>query len=264
MGVPARDARAVKTPKFFIPENQIQNGTAVITGGDARHIALALRLKAGGMVTVCCSGMDHVCEILSVSGETVRLAVRSSAYECSEPPVMATLFQATPKNDKFEMIIQKCVELGVHEIVPVLTEHTVVKPQAHTQEIRIKRYNKIAESAAKQSGRSYVPAVAATISLAEAAERAKGMDIRFVCHEKERARRAGDHIKRAWGAFEKDAVTAKTAAVFVGPEGGFSDGEIESLKKSGITAVSLGGRVLRTETAAFTALIILLYETGGL
>lgn len=253
----------MKAPKFFITDAQIKNGIIEIDGGDARHITLVLRLKTGDAVTAACAGVDYHCAIISANGGAVKLAVLSSARADTEPAVIATLFQAPPKGDRFELIIQKCVELGVAKIIPVSTERTVVKIPANPSDARIKRYNKIAESAAKQSGRAYIPAVAGAVPLEEAADTARYMGITFAAHEKERGRRAGDYVRQSFARAGGDT-TAITAAIFIGPEGGFSDNEIELLSGRGIRAVSLGGRVLRTETAAMAALIILLYETGGL
>jgi len=237
-------------PKFFIDNSQIVNNEITIYGGDARHIAKVLRKSPGDAVVASCAGVDYVCEIRSVSEARIVATVRSSAQTDTEPAVRVTLCQALPKGDKFDLIIQKCVELGVHAIVPVITEHTVAKVGG-LPEARLTRYNKIAEAAAKQSGRGYVPRVAGCATLSEAISITAGMDVKLAAHEKN-----APHIKQL-----KYPYNLNTAAVFIGPEGGFSDKEVEQFITSGVSLVNLGPRVLRTETAAFTALIILLYET---
>jgi len=242
-------------PKFFVTDHSFdENGEVYIEGGDAAHIRQVLRGREGDLLTVCDgAGVDYACEIIGVEREAVRLRICTARQAATEPPVRVTLFQALPKGDKMEMVIQKAVELGVHRIVPVLTEHTVVK--LTQKDKKTERYNKVAEAAAKQCMRGMIPQVTDAAALAEACTLLPALDEVYVAYE------------NTDGALVKEGFAQSKGAqvgIFIGPEGGFSPKEIAYLESRGARAVSLGRRILRTETAGMVALTLLLYERGAL
>lgn len=224
-----------------------------IEGGDAVHIKKVLRKERGDILTLTNSGgYDFVCEITEVREDLVSLKPIEKIKNNTEPKVKLTLFQSLPKSGKMELIIQKCVELGVYEIVPVTTRYCVTKPGKKFQD-KLVRYNKISESAAKQSGRGIIPAVKGLMSLDAALEYASGLDICMAAYENEKDIKIKDIVKG------KEFVSI---GLFIGPEGGFSLYEAESFIKTGIKPISLGHRILRTETAGFTGVTIILNEMG--
>ena len=243
-------------PKFFINKGDIDlsAGLVNVSGGDANHIKNALRLKPGDTLVFSEpeSETEYECEILRFENKSAVVKILRSGAAETEPEYKATIFQAVPKGDGMELVIQKCVELGAHEIVPVITERTVVKPDKSSSAAKTERYNKIAEAAAKQSLRGITPKVKEFMTLDTAVKYSLPLGTRFFAHEKEKNVFIKDIVKKYAGE-------NKTAGIFIGPEGGFSDGEARMLAGEGIFAASLGKRVLRAETAAFTALIIYLY-----
>lgn len=238
-------------PRFFVTKEQITPEGITISGEDAKHIGKVLRAKCGEEITVCDgAGMDYQCEITAV-GETVETKILSSQPSQSEPSVEVTLFQGLPKGEKMELILQKCVELGIHTIVPVATEFSIVKLDKK-EEKKIQRWQKIAEAAAKQSGRGRIPTVERVMNWKEALSAASQLDGAMIPYEKEQ--------ERGLRAFLQDFCGKRTMGIFIGPEGGFSEQEIAMAQQAGIVPVTLGKRILRTETAGMTALAIALYE----
>lgn len=242
-------------PRFFT-ENAPQDGYLLLTGEDARHIAKSLRMQPGEELTVCDGhGIDHACVIEQVDTDTVRARVCRTQPSVSEPRMRVTLYMALPKNDKMELIVQKTTELGVTDIVPVLTARCVSRPDARTLEKKIDRWSKIAAEAAKQSGRGRIPRVHPALGLGEALAAAAQADVALLLYECER-----EHGLRA-------ALTARTpctVSVLVGPEGGFAPEEARQAQDAGLVSVSLGPRILRCETAPIAALACILYECGDL
>ena len=242
-------------PKFFA-EGPGADGFLYIAGGEANHVRNVLRLKPGDKINVNVSGEDFICEIDAFTERGVRL-VRSenpdARGQSGEPRVKVTLFAALLKGDKTELAVQKCVELGVHEIRPIITERVIARAEPGNYGNKTERYNKVSLAAAKQCGRGAVPKVYSPVSLSEAVKFSENTDVRFCAHEKERERKIKDIIK----------INPDSAAVFIGPEGGFTDSEVSFMAGRGILAAGLGNRVLRAETAAIAALIIFLYETEG-
>ncbi|MDR3091788.1 MAG: 16S rRNA (uracil(1498)-N(3))-methyltransferase [Clostridiales bacterium] len=235
--------------RFFINEPPA-DGVFTIGGGDARHITRSLRLKIGAHIKISdSSGFDYECVIVEIKDSSVRAKITDISKNVSEPSVRLTLFQALPKGAKLDLIVEKCVELGVYEITPVLTEFCVTR---ELNEHKSARLNKIAEAAAKQSGRGSVPKVAPLLPLAQAAERP--FDLSLAPYEKETSARLSDALR---------GFSGKTAAIFIGPEGGFSPKEIELLRRNS-AIVTLGRRILRTETAPIVAAALFFNETGDL
>ncbi len=238
-------------PRFFL-EN-IDLNMPVITGEDAKHIGRSLRMKPGQPLTVCSCGTDYFCEITSITSDEVFLKINESRLCSAEPTAEVTLFQAVPKLDKLEHIIQKSVELGVTKIVPVLTRRCVSRPDSKDFKKKLVRLNKIALEAAKQSGRGIIPEVTEIISFNEAVKQMSGLDCPLMLYEEGGIRFS-----------EVETENKKSYALFIGSEGGFDESEAEAAKKAGIIPIWLGERILRCETAPFTALSILMYITKNL
>lgn len=238
-------------PRFF--SDNISESHAIIAGQDAFHISKSLRMAVGDEITICnAMGTDYFCKIESI-GENVVCEVVSSEKSISEPSVKVTLFQAVPKLDKLELIIQKCVELGVSEIVPVLTSRCISRPDKKTMEKKLERYSKICLEAAKQSGRGIIPQVSQIASLKEAIDRMKHDDLAIICYEG-----GGEKL------FDMKLSEKRTISVLIGGEGGFSTDEVEAAKQNGIKVIGLGPRILRCETAPIAALSIIMNLTGNM
>jgi len=206
----------------------------------------------GEEIIACCpSGIDHYSRISSVSKAEIRAEITHSAPNAAEPPVAITLYQALPKGDKMGEIVERCVELGVSAVVPVVTARCVARPSDGGN--KAARWRRIAESAAKQSGRGIIPSVGGLVTLADAITLSKAHDAAFVCLETEG--------KFSMKDFAKSLPTAvRSIGLFVGPEGGFDSNEAVLFATQSIPAVTLGRRILRTETAAAAAIAIILYE----
>ena len=230
-------------PRFFlesIDENDIR-----ITGADAHHIGYALRMRAGEHLTVCANNTDYDCIIKQITKDTVFLEAQSSRLCAAEPNVCVTLY--------LEEIIQKSIELGVSRITPVLTARCVARPTKEAFEKKRPRLQKIAESAAKQSGRGNIPEVTPLYSFSEAMETAKTADHGIFLYE-------GGGVRFS----EIEWHNAKEIALWIGSEGGFDPKEVEIAKDAGMIPVWLGERILRCETAPQAALSILMHVTGNL
>ncbi|WP_303838017.1 16S rRNA (uracil(1498)-N(3))-methyltransferase [Ruminococcus flavefaciens] len=240
-------------PRFFT--NEIDENNIVLTGSDANHIGRSLRMRVGEAVTVCCSGVDYCCTIGSITADSVYLDLVEKHRCAAEPNVEVTLFQAVPKLDKLEYIIQKSVELGVSRIVPVLTRRCISRPdEKDFAKKKLPRLNKIAEEAAKQSGRGLIPEVTPMVDLREAVEMMKQLDLTVLLYEEEGGCSFGD--------VELSGV--RTVGLFIGSEGGFDREEAEMAVNSGAKQVWLGKRILRCETAPITALSILMFLTNNM
>jgi 16S rRNA (uracil1498-N3)-methyltransferase len=210
-------------------------------------------MDIGDRFLVSCQNRSDLCEIINCENDTVTAKIIEENFNNTNLPINIYLFQGLPKSDKMELIIQKCVELGVNEIVPVAMKRCVVKLDDKEAESKIKRYQAISESAAKQSNRSIIPEIKRVMSFKEAIEYAKGMDIAIVPYE---LCEGMDTFKKALS----DITKGKTVGVFIGPEGGFEPTEISYALENGITPVSLGRRILRTETAGMTVMSIIMYH----
>lgn len=238
--------------RFFITCNMIENGVVSLSEEDSQHLARVLRAKIGEEITLCDdSGMEHTAKISEITKKLVKAVITGTCENKSEPKVKVVLFQGLPKGSKMEFIIQKCVEIGVHSIVPVATSRAVVKLSEEKGKGKEERWNKIAQEAAKQSSRGVVPKVEGLISFEEAVERAKEFDLAVIPYEKQE----GNSLKAVLRGEKPSSI-----GVYIGPEGGFEESEIALAQEKGIKAVSLGKRILRTETAPITALSAVMYE----
>lgn len=232
---------------FFVSEEQINGENAYIEGSDVNHIANVLRMKPGEELLISVKGdWDYLCKIVDIETDRVNLKVLES-MEQRELPVNITLLQGIPKSDKLEMIIQKAVELGVSEIIPVKTKRVVVKIDEKKVDTKVNRWNAIAESAAKQSKRSIIPKVYEPMSIDNALEIVKDFGVKLIPYEN------ADGIDKTRKILDSMDKT-KNIAVFIGPEGGFEESEVEIIKNSGFEVITLGKRILRTETAGLALL----------
>ena len=275
-------------PRFFV-ESIVPEGEHRIDihGPDARHIREVLRMAAGENLTVCDGArVDLQCLIESFQGDKVILRIQDRSRNDTEPSFVATLYQGLPKGDKFDIIIQKCVELGVDRIVPVACERSIVKIAAADVSKKCQRWNRIAQEAAKQCGRGRIPEVTHPVRFADAVDQVAAAitagAIAFIPYEGEReqglrrflesalsedglaevrntTKTDGDSAEKRGDEAERNRVRPDIR-FFIGPEGGFSPGEIAAATTAGIQTVSLGRRILRTETASLAVLAMLGYH----
>lgn len=239
--------------QFFVEEEQVHSDSISITGGDVNHIKNVLRMKNGEKIRVSSkSGQAYFCHISSILDDEVIAAIDSADETGTDLDNHIVLYQGLPKGDKMELIIQKAVELGVSEIVPVAMKNCVVKLDDKKAKSKVTRWQAIAESAAKQSKRSLIPEVKMPMSYKEAVAYAKKLDVKLVPYENE-------HGMAGTKAAMEQIKKGESVAVFIGPEGGFAPEEIEMVRDE-MQLISLGRRILRTETAGIAALAILGYQ----
>lgn len=241
--------------QFFVEPSQIQGKRIIITGSDVNHIKNVLRMKPGEEISVS-NGMDgreYRCGIEEFAEDTVVCTLRFVKEEGVELPSEIYLFQALPKADKMELIVQKAVELGAHEIIPVAAKRCVVKLDEKKAANKVNRWQGISEAAAKQSRRGVIPLVHTPVTLQEAVEMAKDMDVRLIPYELAEDMSHTRSLIEAVGPGQR-------IAVFIGPEGGFEESEIQTALAAGIEPVTLGRRILRTETAGLAVLSWLMYH----
>ena len=237
--------------KFFVSNNLIKDDRVFIDGENVNHIINSLRCKIGEEIEISTGdGFDYLCKIEEISKDLVIAKIIDCFGNESEPNVKITLYQGLPKAEKMELIIQKCIELGIDEIVPINTDRTIVK-LAGKEEKKLARWNKIAEAAAKQSRRGKVPKVRSVINFSQAIQQASQNNLNIIPYEKEEK----NSIKNIIKGFDGESI-----GIFIGLEGGFSEKEIEIAIKNNIKPITLGKRILRTETAGFITTAILLYE----
>jgi len=239
-------------PRFFLPPHQISDASATIHGEDASHIARSLRMKIGDSLILCDgASMDYFCTISALSNTKVELVIHSKSPSNGEPPCELHLFVALPKGDKMEQIVQKCTEMGITSITPVLTERAISRPDEKSAKAKIVRWQKIAREAAGQCGRGIIPTINPLIKYDNALKQMQANELAFICYEKE----TDCTIK----SFLPDSIP-KSISFFTGAEGGFSSSEIDSALAIGIPTVSLGSRILRCENAPIYTLACLLYH----
>lgn len=240
--------------RFFVDNLSGASDNIIITGSDVNHIKNVLRLKIGEHIMISDgSGTDYECSISDIGSDMVTADIEDVFKNAAELPVKITLFQGMPKSDKLELIIQKAVELGVYEIVPVITKRTVVKIDDKKVDKKLDRYNGIAESAGKQSGRGIVPVVKPFISFKQALEYAKTLDMNLIPYEEARGMEYSREVI-------KDIHGKKSLGIFIGPEGGFAKEEVDMALDMGAKCITLGNRILRTETAGLAILSIIMFE----
>lgn len=238
---------------FFAEPNRIGEKEILLTGSDVNHIRNVLRMKSGEEVLIGDGqGTEYHCALRELREDEITAEIMWKLEKNAELPCEITLFQGLPKSDKMDLIIQKCVELGVSRIVPVHTRRTVVKLDAKKEEARKKRWNTISESAAKQSGRGRIPEVTGVVSFSEALARAEEMDVSLIPYELARDMARTRELLSA-------VKPGQSVGIFIGPEGGFEEKEIEEALLAGAKPITLGKRILRTETAGMAVLAMLVY-----
>lgn len=244
--------------RFYAEECQIKESQIIIDGSDVNHIKNVLRMKCQDEIIICNGrGKDFYCIIKEISSTEITAEIQSVQDTGTELPAKIYLFQGLPKKDKMELIIQKAVELGVYEIIPVMTRRTVVKLEDKKKEWKkLERWQSIAASAAKQSMRGIIPKVAEVMDYKSAINFAKTLEYSIVPYEKE------DDICKTKEIL-RGVRGQKSIGIFIGPEGGFEESEVEAAIEAGIYPITLGKRILRTETAGLTILSIIMFELEG-
>ena len=232
---------------FFANEDCRQENCYNISGGDFNHIINVLRMKKGDSFFVSCNGKSDLCVIKEIYTDSLLAEILQENYNDTTLPIKLYLFQGLPKGDKMELIIQKAVELGAEEIIPVEMDNCVVKLDDKKKKSKVARWQAISESAAKQSKRNTIPVISEVLSYKNAIEKAKELDVVLVPYECAEGMRA---TKQALKEIKK----GMSVGIFIGSEGGYSEKEINLATENGGKIISLGKRILRTETAAITAL----------
>ena len=239
---------------FFVGPEQVLGDGIRIVGPDVNHMKNVLRMKPGEQVLISDgTGKDYTCSIISIDSEAVEAGIRSVSNEGRELPSRIWLFQGLPKSDKMELIIQKAVELGACQVIPVETKRCVVRLNGKKAAKKVERWQQIAESAAKQSKRMLIPSVHPVMTFKDALAWAKELDIRLIPYE------------LAQGMAETKALLSEirpgqSIGIFIGPEGGFEEKEIEAAIDAGVSPITLGKRILRTETAGLAILSVLMFQ----
>lgn len=240
--------------RFFVENNQVKDKEILINGQDVKHIAHVLRLEIGEKIVICNrQGIEYCCIINSIGKDYVKALILNENQSKNELSTKVFLFQGIPKLDKMELIIQKAVELGVYEIVPVMMTRSVVKINSNNRDKKMIRWNKIAESASKQCHRGIIPKVHEPLTFDEALQYAKSLNKVIVPYENSANI---NESKKILSGLDN----VNTIGVFIGPEGGFDCKEIDHLISNQSLLISLGRRILRTETASLAVLSIIMYN----
>ena len=248
-------------PKFFIKEEQIKENKIIIKGQDVNHIKKVLRAKTGEELEICNSqtGENFLCNIDKINDETIECNIKQKLEEKTESNIKVSIFQGLPKADKMEYIIQKSVELGVYEITPVEMKRCVVKLNEKDKNKKIERWQKISEVAAKQCGRDMIPQIDNIINIKNICNLIEKYDIVLVAYENEKENTLKQQINQLKNTIKKQDETIQIG-IKIGPEGGLEPKDVEELKQSGAQIITLGKRILRTETVALNMLSIIMYE----
>lgn len=247
-------------PKFFITTNQINDKTITIDNEDVNHIKNVLRAKINDKIEICNyqTSENYICQIEKIEDKYINCKIIETLKSTVESNIQVTIFQGLPKSDKMELIIQKSVELGVLDITPVEMKRCVVKLDNKDKVKKIERWKKISEVAAKQSGRDIIPNINNVININDLCKKINEYDLVIVAYEKEK----NNTIKQELLNLKEQTVKSNNTkvAVIIGPEGGLEEKDVELLKQNGAKIVTLGNRILRTETVALNVLSIIMYE----
>lgn len=239
--------------RFFADPSQIKEKEILLTGTDVNHIRNVLRMRTGEEILVSNGqGTDYHCRLESIDDASVTASIMWRLDGNAELPVSITLYQGLPKGDKLEFIIQKSVELGAVRIVPVSTRRTIVKLDAKKEQAKRKRWMGISESAAKQSGRGIVPEVTKVMDFSEALREAESMDVCLIPYE---LTEGIEHTREVCASIKP----GQSVGIFIGPEGGFEEEEVSRAIEAGAIPLTLGKRILRTETAGMALISVLAY-----
>lgn len=263
-------------PKFFVKENQIKGSKITILGNDVNHIKNVLREKVGNEINICEieKEQDYLCEIVKIENDKIECEIKQKLINETESNIKVSIFQGLPKSDKMELIIQKSVELGAYDIIPTKMNRCVVKLKEKDADKKIQRWQKISEVAAKQCGRSHIPTIQNITNIEKICQESKNYDIVIVAYEKEDKNTIKKELKKLQEQVKENNQTGNQEipnkaiekkkeikiAIVIGPEGGIEEEEINKLEKCGAKIVTLGKRILRTETVALHILSIIMYE----
>lgn len=242
-------------PRFFVKTDQIKEKQIIIIGEDVKHIKNVLRKQIGDILEICNqeTGDTYICEIIELREQEILNNITEKTTS-TEDKIKVDIYQGLPKADKMELIIQKSIELGVNAIIPVEMKRCVVKLDSKSESKKTERWQKIAESAAKQSGRNTVPEIRRIVKVEEIAKLKDIYDSIIVCYENEKENYIKNELLKLKGKQEL------RIAIVIGPEGGLEEKDVEYLKQNGAVIVTLGNRILRTETVALNLLSIIMYE----
>lgn len=249
-------------PKFFVKSNQIKDNKVIIIGEDVNHIKNVLRLSIDDNIQVCNmeTAENYMCGITKLNNETVECNIFKKMDSEAEANIHINVFQGIPKSDKMELIIQKCVELGASEITPVEMKRCVAKIEDKAKIKKLLRWQKISEVASKQCGRDIVPKINEVTNIKKICNLIKEYDIVLLAYENEEENTLKNELLKL-----KDKTNEKIKiGIIIGPEGGIDIDEVEVLKDEGAKVITLGKRILRTETVAFVLTSIIMYELGDL
>ncbi len=244
-------------PKFFVTTNQIEKSKIKIKDEDVKHIRNVLRAKIDDYINICDyqTSKNYKCQIEEINEQYIICNILEEKESEVEPEIKVTILQGLPKSDKMELVIQKAIELGAFSIIPLEMKRCVVKLKEKDRIKKIQRWQKIAEGAAKQSGRDIIPEIKDVINVEQAVKEFNKYDIILVAYENEKENMLKNELKKILNSNRMLNI-----AIIIGPEGGIEEEEIEKFKQNGAKIISLGKRILRTETVALNVLSIIMYE----
>ena len=246
-------------PRFFVKTEQIEETKISIIGEDVKHIKNVLRKRTGDIIEICNqeTGIAYKCEIQEIGEEVISNNILQE-ITTTDGRIKIDIYQGLPKADKMELIIQKSIELGVNAVIPVEMQRCIVKLDSKSENKKIERWKKIAESAAKQSGRNTIPEIRHIAKIEDIINSKNEYDAIIVCYENEKQNTIKNELlKIKQLSLEKSHIKL---AIVIGPEGGLEENDVENLKNNGAKIVTLGNRILRTETVALNILSVIMYE----
>ena len=243
--------------KFFVTTEQVNKDKIIITGNDVNHIKNVLRLNVGNDINICNSdtSKNYICKIENILGQNIECKIVEEIESQTEGNVELHIFQGLPKSDKMELVIQKGTELGVSEFVPVKFSRSIVKLSGKDEIKKVERWNKISEVSSKQCGRDIIPKVRNIETIDDICKQINNYDLILVAYELEKEKYIKEELLKIKNTKEKYKI-----AVVIGPEGGIEPKEVDTLKCAGCKIISLGNRILRTETVALLVSSIIMYE----
>lgn len=249
-------------PKYFIKNEQIEQNRINIVGQDVNHVKNVLRMKIGDKLELCnCDTQENFnCEIINIEKDNIQCEILERLQQDVESNVEVTIFQGLPKADKMEYIIQKSVELGVFDITPVEMKRCVVKLNDKDKAKKIERWQKISEGAAKQSGRNIIPKINEIVNIKKICSQIMNYDLVLIAYENEKENMLKKELKEIAKKAENNKKQKIKIGVVVGPEGGLEEQDVQELKQNGAKIITLGKRILRTETVALNILSVVMYE----
>lgn len=245
-------------PKFFVPTDQIKEETILIQNEDVNHIKNVLRSKINDKIDICDynTSKNYICEIVKIEDKKIECKIIKKVESNVESKIKVSIFQGLPKADKMELVIQKSVELGAFDITPIEMKRCVVKLNEKDKTRKIQRWQKISETAGKQSGRDIIPQINNIINVKKLCEKFGEYDLILVAYENEKENTLKQELKKIKN-IKKEEIKI---AIIIGPEGGIDNEEIEQFKSYNTKIITLGNRILRTETVALNMLSIIMYE----